>query len=290
MKLIVKNYSITNKKILRKLKICLVSDFHFSNKIMDIKLDLLYDNLKKTKPDYICIAGDYVDCANFLEDKTIYNKSINYLKKLANITKVIFTLGNHDTSKIISNKKREYYINEKWINDIKSINNLIYIHNDVCEENNIRFIVYNPPHKYYKKFNEDQELLIKDINRVIPNVNNNKYNILICHSPIHIFKNNSIYNINIMKNIDMVLSGHMHNALTPNFVDRIWKSNRGIVSPHRYFFPNYSRGIKKKKISDHDIYLIISGGITKVHEVAPKAFHFLDKLYGPEATYIDLKK
>ena len=250
MKLIVKNYGFNYKHILRNIKICLCADFHFSHISDNNKFDIVLSNIKNNKPDYICIVGDYIDSVNMLEDKEIYNKSINYLKELSKITTIIYTFGNHDTCKINKNKKRSYYLNEKWIKEVSSIDNVIYLDNKVYECNNIRFIGYNAPFNYYKKFNEDSNLLIDDFNRIIPSIKDDKYNILLCHSPIRIFNNKSLNNINALKNINIILSGHMHNGLTPNFIDKIWKSNRGFVSPHKYLFPDNARGIKTKKINN----------------------------------------
>ena len=289
MKLIIKNYEINNKKV-NNIKICLVSDFHLSHISMDSKFNMVLEDIRNKKPAYICIAGDYIDCTNMLCDKEVYNKSINYLKKLANISKVIITLGNHDVLKLDKMKRRKYYYADNWISEVKSIKNVIYLNSDIYEDNNIRFIGYEAGKGYYERFNENKKILVKDFNKKFKDINNDKYNVVLFHSPIHIFSKYCINNINIMKNIDMILSGHMHNALTPNFIDKLWKSNRGLVSPHKYLFPNNARGIKKKYINGHNIYLVISGGVTKIHEVAPKIFHFLDKLYGPEVTYIDLKK
>ena len=290
MNLIVKNYDFNYKYISRSIKICLCADFHFSHISNRNKYNMVLDNIKENKPDYICIAGDYIDCINMLDDSKLYLESINYIKELCKISKVIFTFGNHDITKINIKNKREYGINEKWIKEISLVKNVIYLNNSMYEENGIRFIGYSAPFNYYKKFNENGKLLIEDFNKVIPNIKDDKYNVLLCHSPIRIFSNKSFNNINDLKNIDIILSGHMHNALTPNFIDKIWKSNRGLVSPHKYLFPNNARGIKTKIIDGKKINLVITGGVTKVHEVAPKPLHFLDKLYNPEVVYINIDK
>ena len=287
MNAIVKNYNISDIKIKKDIKLCLVSDFHFSNKLDDLRFNKVLENIKNNKPDYICISGDFIDSSNVLEDKKVYDKSINYLKSLAEISKVIFTLGNHDICKI-KNKKITYYLNDNWIKDICKIKNVIFLNNDIYEDNFIRFIGYAAYFKYYKKFNEDEKLLIKDFNKKIPNIKDDKFNMLLSHSPVRILSYKSLNNINALKNVNVILSGHMHNGLTPNFIDKIWKSNRGLVSPHRYFFPNNARGIKRKEINNHDIFLIISGGVTKVHSLAPKMLHFLNGFYKPEVVYIKL--
>ena len=60
MKILNKNYNIDNK--LNK-NIVLISDLHYQDK-KDIKiLNNVLDNIKKLKPDYICIAGDITDKA-----------------------------------------------------------------------------------------------------------------------------------------------------------------------------------------------------------------------------------
>ena len=291
MKLIVKKYNIDNEKLAKKVSICVMSDFHFSHIIDDKRLNLILDSIKKNKPNYICIIGDYIDSANMLKDKIIYDKSVNFLKKLCMKTKVIFILGNHDIC-TINNKKRRFYLDKKWINEISKIKNFIYLDNNIYEDDNMRFIGYNASFRYYSKKNEDKKLLIKDINNNLKNINNlknDKYTILLFHSPIHIFSDDLLNKTNLIKDVDLILCGHMHNGLTPNFIDKLWKSNKGLVSPHRHFFPDNARGIKRKYINNHDIYLVISGGVTKVHEVAPKMLHFLNKFYNPEVAYIDLK-
>ena len=283
MRLIIKDYEVKSRKILKDIKICLVTDFHLSHISSDIKFNLVLENIKKVKPDYICLVGDYIDSINILEEKNLYSKSTDYLKKLASMSKVIYTFGNHDVTKIISKKKRDYYLDKKWINELKKINNLFYLNNDYYEDDNTRFIGYVPPFRYYDKYNEDKSLLIKDYKNKIK-VDDDKYNIILFHSPIHIL------NDNIIDNINLILSGHMHNGLTPNFIDKLWKSNTGLVGPHNTFFPKNARGIKKKIIDEKEVYMVISGGVTKVHEVSAKIFHFLDKFYMPEIDYITLKK
>lgn len=289
MKLIVKEYDVYNKKIFRDVKICLVADFHLSHITSDKKIELLISDIKEKKPDYICICGDYVDCTNMLNDKDIHDKSILYLKELAKISKVIFTLGNHDITEKLNKHKQRFYINKKWINEINNIKNVVFLHNNIYQEKGIRFIGYVLSYNYYNKKYENRSILIKDYNKFIPNVDKSKFNVLLCHSPIHIFDDESFSNIASLKNMDVILSGHMHNGMLFNFMDKIWKGNMGIISPHKKLFPKTSRGIKTKFINDNEINLIITGGVSKVHEVAPKVIHFVDKLYNPQVDYVNIR-
>ncbi len=291
MKLIVKEYNIYSKKILDNKKICLLADFHLSHISSDNKIKLVINDIREKSPDYICICGDYIDCTNMFEDKSIYDKSILYLKELSKISKVIFTLGNHDITKMLKRHKHKFDINKKWINDVSTIPNVIFLHNKIYQEKGIRFIGYVLPYKYYydKKW-ENESILIKSYNKYISAIDSYKFNILLCHSPMRIFNDNVFNNIPDLKKIDIILSGHMHNGMLFNYMDKIWKGNIGLVGPHKKLFPSTSRGIKTKFINGKEISLIVTGGVTKVQEVAPKIIRFADKLYNPEVSYINVKR
>lgn len=291
MKLIVKEYDIYNKKILDDIKICLVADFHLSHISSDKKVKLVINDIKEKRPDYICICGDYIDCTNMLDDKSIYDKSILYLKELSNIAKVIFTLGNHDITKMLKRRKHKFDINKRWIHDISNIPNVIFLYNEIYQEKGIRFIGYVLPHKYYYyKKRENEDILIESYKKYISNASSDKLNILLCHSPMRIFNDNVFNNIPSLKNMDIILSGHMHNGMLFNYMDKIWKGNIGLIGPHKKLFPSVSRGIKTKTIDGKKINLIVTGGVTKVQELAPKIIRFADRLYNPQIDYINIKK
>ncbi len=290
MKLIAKEYDIYNKKISRNIKICLIADFHLSHISSDEKVKLVIDDIKEKRPDYICICGDYIDCTNMLENKTIYDKSISYLKELSNITKVIFTLGNHDITRMLKWRKHRFEVNKKWLEDISKIKNVVVLYNEIYKEKDIRFIGYVLPYKYYyAKGHENRDILIDEYNKSISNVDDYVFNVLLCHSPVHIFDDKTFNEISNLKNMDIILSGHMHNGMLFNYMDKIWKGNRGFIGPHKKLFPSISRGIKTKFMDGKEINLIVTGGITKVQEVAPKIIHFADKLYNPQIDYINIK-
>lgn len=290
MKLIVKEYDVCNKKISEEIKICLVADFHLSHISSDKKVKLVIDDINNKKPDYICICGDYIDCTNMLEDKHIYDKSILYLKRLSKISKVIITLGNHDMVRMLKKGKHKYDRNKGWLNEISKLKNVVFLDNEIYEEKNIRFIGYVAPYKYYYgKKHENEDVLICDYNKLNFNIRDDYFNILLCHSPIRILNNKLFNEIPSLEKVDIIMSGHMHNGMLFNYMDKIVKGNRGIIGPHKSLFPNNARGVKTKIIGNKEIKLIITGGITKIQEVAPKILHFLDKLYNPEISYINLK-
>ena len=289
MGLIIKNYEITTNKINKDISICLLTDLHLGNNTKEQSLIDILENIKIKKPDYICISGDYIDCVNILDNKNIYKQAKEYLRQLAKITKVIYTLGNHDVVEKKNLRERIYGIPEKFIDDIKKINNVIILNNDKYIDKDIEFLGYVTDQKYYGKLSEKQNILIEDYPKKIGIIDNNKFNVLLFHSPINVFKDSTFSLMPELSQIDLILSGHMHNGLVPNWLDKIWKSDRGFISPLKTFFPRYARGIKKKTIKEKDIYLVVSGGVTKVHGLAPLALRFLNYFYTPEVDYIVLK-
>ena len=80
----------------------------------------------------------------------------------------------------------------------------------------------------------------------------------------------SITNKTNLKNIDLVLCGHMHGGLMPRFLRKIFK-NSGIINPSKRLFPKNVYG----KLSKEDSTIIITSGITIVSHL--NSFRFLKK-------------
>lgn len=83
----------------------------------------------------------------------------------------------------------------------------------------------------------------------------------------------------------MILSGHMHNGLVFNFLDKLIKNNYGFISPNRKLFPNNARGIIKHK---NNRFNIISGGIIKF-QWCSRFFHYFDFIYPAEIDNVIIK-
>lgn len=225
-------------------KIVHISDIHYCNDYKLERLEIVFDNIKKIDPNFICITGDLIDSTDIDNDKI--DIFINWLNKLSNICKIIIILGNHDVEHI-KNKKREYYINEYFISKLKSLNNTYFLRNEMYEDENIRFLGLEINYSYYKDSNIE---IINEINNLI-NIPNDKVNILLVHDPDVIFKNK----INLEK-IDFILCGHTHGGLMPEFIP----GHRGLISPKKILFKKNMRGI----YDINNTKLIISSGIVKL--------------------------
>lgn len=261
MKIINKNYNI-NSNLNRK--IVLISDIHYENKEDIKKLNYILNNIKKIKPDYICIPGDIINKSQIDDEKDL----INWLKKLSKITKVIISIGNHEF--YVNKRNKVFDLNKSLFNKISQIDNLYLLDNKNIIIDNINFIGLTVPMEYYDENNNS-----KDFDKCLNNIKIDKkyYNILLSHSPIN------ICNYEILKdmNIDLILCGHMHGGVVFNFLRPIFK-NRGLVSPNKKLFPKIAYGYLK--IANTNI--IITSGI----KVIP--YKSINKLFKSEIVSINI--
>ena len=124
-----------------------------------------------------------------------------FLKKLAKICKVVITLGNHDIT--VKDKDRGYVYNDKLFTKIRSIRNLYLLDNETKVIDDICFIGLNLGFKYY--YDNDNGENSKDFleaYQLLKKINNKKYNVLLCHSPLVITEDNVI---KALKDINLVL-------------------------------------------------------------------------------------
>lgn len=256
-----KRYQEYTKKKINNKKIFLLSDIHIGKKFNIKKLKLIKKEIEKEKPDYICIPGDIIDNTNAI---AIYEDIIlNFLNDI-NKSKVIISLGNHDICKLVREKKCkrwEYDKREDFFDKIKKIKNVHLLENEKYIDKDICFIGLSLSYEYYKIYGESVNLLKEELNNIKLKIDKDKYNVLLCHSPQRLF-NEKVIKTNFMKDIDLILSGHMHNGMVHPIMEIVWKGNKGIITPTKELFPNanYTRG----RIEKNDKVLIISGGITKL--------------------------
>lgn len=253
MKIVNKTYDLSSN--LNK-SIVLISDIHYYEKEQINHLNKVLDNIKKINPDYICISGDIIDKANIPN----FDDFIKWLNKLAKITKVIAVLGNHEF--YVNKRKHEYKLNEFNIDRIKKTKNLYLLDNDNLILDNINFIGLTLPIEHYMYQNESKE----DFKKYIKNIKSNKnyYNVLLCHSPINIVEEDIIKELDI----NLVLCGHMHGGIVPNFLRKVLGHN-GIISPSKSLFPKNVYGHIKKDNKN----IIITSGITMLAQSHLKQFN-----------------
>lgn len=260
-----KKYQIDNK--LNK-KIVLISDIHYRSKKNIKHLYKILNNIKLINPDYICVSGDVTDKANILDLDVL----IDWFKKLSLITTVIVSLGNHEFH--LNKKKKQYSLNQQYINKMNRIKNLYFLDNKNKIMDNINFIGLTLPIETYR----EDILMLDEIKKCIENIksNNKYYNVLLCHSPMYITRKDILKDINV----DLILCGHMHGGIVPSFLKPIM-GKRGLISPKKKLFPNDVYGYIKRLNKD----IIISSGISVLPE---QYFPALKELFSSEIVEIDI--
>lgn len=270
-KIIEKNYDIEAR--LNK-KIVVISDIHYYNNKDMKKLNKVLKKIEFIKPDFICIPGDLIDEAKIYDKEVL----INWLTNLGKICKVIISVGNHE---LFMTKKHIPTFNTGLIEQIKQIDNVKYLDNEVYSNSGINFIGITLPFEYYYKLGENQEYFINFFNEKFNRIDN-KYNILLCHSPICIANKEVLKKLKIGSRLDLVLSGHMHGGVTPNFLKRILKG-RGFISPRRKIFEKNCYGLNKINNTN----FVISSGITVASHL--NSFKFLDIFFSSEVSVINFR-
>lgn len=280
------NETFYTKKEINEFKIAIISDIHYYQGYNQKIFDKIIKQLNENHPNYITIAGDILD-----------NSSVNNLKQLkdfiTNISKIATTfviIGNHDEKEGYMHNWK-YNKNTELIDTLNSINNLYYLNDKSITINNLNFYGFNLSYKHYEEDYETYESFCNEIKNIHPALNNTNYNITLIHSPINIYKfiqNNPTHSLN---KSDLILSGHMHNGCLPffisHFLNKIFKTSRGILSPTKKLFPKYAQGI----IYDHK--KIIKGyvyeGITKLSH-STKLFSKFDFIFQKNVEFITIKK
>lgn len=285
-----KHYLVYDENIKNPKKIALFADIHYSNTFKEKKFKLIKDNLLCNKPDYICVPGDIIDSTNVLDCYDNQEKFLNFFEEVGKIAPTFISLGSHDFSRLDSNGWTCNY-NKKWFHELNNLDNVHLLHNSKFDCGDITFTGYTANYEYY--YNDTKEesskLLIDSLNNNTINQDDDKCNILLFHSPIRIM-DKSILKLEALKNIRLILAGHMHNGMIPPIIDELIDNDKGLIAPNKSLFPDNSRGKVTKFVDDKIIDMVISSGITKLAECSPSVLHPFNEVYPMGIEYIKIKK
>ncbi len=257
--------------------IYLITDLHYQEPKDLEKYHFITEEIKKEKPDFLVIGGDLLDEAIVEEEHLIIDK----IKEWASITTTLICIGNHDL--VLHKKQTIYHRNESFWEKLKETPNVFVLDNEFYETEDLRFIGLTLPHSYYYHYKENPNYLMRYLNRnqktIYPN---DKLNILLSHSALGFINQNEKTPIYMLENIDIILSGHTHNGLVPQKLEKIMK-NRGFVSPFKDLFPKKIRGA----FDQNNIHFIMSGGVTKLSKKS--GLSMFDQFWNHELTKIIIK-
>ncbi len=278
-----KSYDLLTNDIKEKIKLCLLSDIHYSKKSNLITLKSILEYLKYTSPTYTCICGDLLQDAN--TNKQEYDILLSYLENFAKVAPLMVTLGNHDV--FSKNEKNIWtpYENKSFINELSSITNLHLLNNKAINFENISFSGHVLPAEHYLKDKESIESFYQEIkqiklNQVLSEMISDKYKVSLLHSPFNILKEDVLEYLKLYEKTNLLLCGHMHNGLMPNFIENYTTSKIGLFAPNKSVFPKIARG----NITYKNLEAIITSGIHKAE------MPIMDFLIPPQIIDINIKK
>ncbi|MGN1312860.1 MAG: metallophosphoesterase [Candidatus Nanosyncoccaceae bacterium] len=286
-------YRTYRKSLKRPLKFFLISDLHYSNLVKNLTLRAIIDAVKKRQPDYICIAGDLIDCQEEVQIKAQRERLLAWLDQLGQIAPVLIVPGNHDFYRKSPHFKSGLSRKNHWLSDdnpeffgsLRQIKNVHFLHNEVYEDNRIFVLGFAPSPAYYQldrdeehassllhPGTEDKSILLRDLQNLPAELRTNlpkhKIKLALIHSPLYLHDQEVT---NLLQEFDYFISGHMHNGVVPPILNELWKSNRGIVGPGKTMLPDHVR-LRVKDPADKSIVL---GAITTIQKCA-KPISFLD--------------
>lgn len=267
----IRDITLYNKNVKNDFKVVALGDIHLSKSVDKIKITAIKKQIKEEKADYNVFLGDFVSTPKELENKEIQEQLLDLIASSAVVAPTMIILGNHDFINKNKDKNNKYSIenNKAFWEKVTSINNVYLLDNKLYQDNQVLFMGYKETLKYYynNESYEDLEVFFNDFKsypKLYKNLPKDIIKIGLIHSPEYakLEKNNML-----LRDYDLLISGHNHDGCIPfgfgNFTF-------GIISPKKKIFPKEARGYR---VLNTGTSLLISGGITKIQECAPKVSH-----------------
>jgi len=193
-------------------KIVHIADTHIRNlkyhDVYNLQFKKLYKQIRKVKPDYICVVGDLMDNFVNISNEAKILAGV-FLTELASISKVIIVYGNHECMK--SNRLRTNSV--KTVVELLNNPNITYLgESGFFEEENLIWVNYAHLDKH------DKIDPWNNSNIIIPESVSSKPTVGLFHDPIYgsssdlgmIFQSENHKHISYFDNNDYLLCGDIH--------------------------------------------------------------------------------
>lgn len=255
-----KKHIINTEKNVKTINITAHSDLHFDKDTSVKRLKFLLNLIESENPDYNLFLGDFIDDAKIGSD---YLRCLRkYLEELGKFAPIYYVLGNHDGMTRNKNNNWEGYTNDYFMDLLYSLDNMHIVENDVAKlQEGISITGISLPWNFYEKDEESREKYIEYANNLYKYIkyklNSSDFNIFLQHTPNNAFEKEVIENLDLFKNIDLIISGHQHNGLVPKILNK-FGGNRGLVG---FYGPNLTVGLDncrgEKQITDNTKGIIL---------------------------------
>lgn len=262
-----------------------MSDIH-SNVVA---LNNIVKLLEEIKASYIYVPGDTLDSIDNPHNKEI----MELLKKLGNISQTFLSVGNHEMCELsYETGKKEEVESKDYIDffiEVAKQTDCIPMISDFSKidlADDLSVSAANVPFSYYGK-KENLEQYKKLLENVKEKMDENKFNVLLLHSPNSLIQNGKIdRSSDVIRNMNLILCGHNHGGLMPTFAQDILKGHRGLAGPYAKLFQPNAYGV----YNEEDTSVLVSNGVTKISATseAGKINGILNKIYTPEIDVIHM--
>lgn len=262
-----------------------MSDIH-SNVVA---LNNIVKLLEEIKASYIYVPGDTLDSIDNPHNKEI----MELLKKVGNISQTFLSVGNHEMCELsYETGKKEEVKSKDYIDffiEVAKQTDCIPMISDFSKidlADDLSVSAANVPFSYYGK-KENLEQYKKLLENVKEKMDENKFNVLLLHSPNSLIQNGKIdRSSDVIRNMNLILCGHNHGGLMPTFAQDILKGHRGLAGPYAKLFQPNAYGV----YNEEDTSVLVSNGVTKISATseAGKINGILNKIYTPEIDVIHM--
>lgn len=262
-----------------------MSDIH-SNVVA---LNNIVKLLEEIKASYIYVPGDTLDSIDNPHNKEI----MELLKKVGNISQTFLSVGNHEMCELsYETGKKEEVESKDYIDffiEVAKQTDCIPMISDFSKidlADDLSVSAANVPFSYYGK-KENLEQYKKLLENLKEKMDENKFNVLLLHSPNSLIQNGKIdRSSDVIRNMNLILCGHNHGGLMPTFAQDILKGHRGLAGPYAKLFQPNAYGVYNEK----DTSVLVSNGVTKISATseAGKINGILNKIYTPEIDVIHM--
>lgn len=257
-----------HKKTADPFKVMVMSDLHFSYQVSDRKLRAIVKQVKTLSPSYILMPGDLIDTLDMVDKTSERQRLLKFLRQLGQCATVILGIGNHDMYRKPTGNQIgwQYEIASEFFDEIRALDNVFLLDNQVYEDENIYCLGYTQSPDYYRAdsgITEDLPTILFELDSLpeqyLNHLPKQKLKFALVHSPVYLNHPEVKYRL---REFDYFISGHMHNGVMPPVLDELINSSRGLISPTKKWAPENSRNTLKSYADK----LLVVGALTTFHE------------------------
>jgi len=231
-----------------------LADIHFNINTKQKLFNKIISKVSEEMPNYLIITGDLIDTPMIIKNhKKKVKELVKFLADLGEFTKVIISLGNHD---VMFDEDRKFF------QKLDALKNIYVLDNKSYSDEFIYVAGFTLSSRYYYNLfgKESVSALLQELKqhyKLISRLPKDKVKIGLFHSPLGII-DDVVWDK--LSEFDLLLSGHMHDGMVPDFLKVFFPKNMGLIEPSKKLFPRICRD----RINKDGRTLIITGGVTKL--------------------------